>query len=193
MSRKYLRIQKLLRYCAKFNILQQKKTLITTCKTEFFILGSIKPIARSTEFLINALDEFYAIYVNSPAQKWWKFYKLETARCKIVSNGYSNSKFADSSLITTKNGKLFRVELFVMYKKCSCAVRCDYEPNFRAIGYYCQKVALNKLPTTDICGNFDISDEPVSLPLGEIYDVCACMIIEGTNFYVKRLNSTEKE
>lgn len=107
-----------------------------------FILGSILPIKQTSEFLINAIGEFDCISLRSPAQKWWKFYKLQTERCTVVSNSYSNARFYDSLLIITKDGTLFRVELFVMYKKCNCSISCECEMFYRALGYFCDRMSL---------------------------------------------------
>jgi hypothetical protein len=168
------------------------KTTMIEIYGGIYIVGKLKPCSGYSSYLSSCLDDYHEIHTHLKATKVWSFRKLQNENCTVVANNNERFSVYDSSAVKLRNGKLFRVESFTMYKLCKCEERCQCEAYYRAVGHECVCILNEKIPKNNFINEICLSMEVTSVCVREIEDVCAFICVGDKKFCCLRLNK-EKE
>jgi hypothetical protein len=164
------------------------------------ILGKLKATRKISPIACTALKDSHLILLNSSSKvpKAWTFNSLKNSRCEVTAF-LDKTTLYDSSLVYTKNDKMFRVHSFIRYKLCNCDAVCNCEYYHFAIGFYCDIMQNIKIPTNPFINQIFINEQsPTSISVFDIVDSCALIPVnldgkKVLHFGCKRMNSVEKE
>jgi len=171
-------------------------------KTEIFggtyLLGKVHPMTDISLYILNSLKDSHLIQDNLAIPKLWTFNALKTDKFTIqAATTLTCASLYDSSLVRTRDEKIFRVQTFVKYKTCYCTELCDCEAVFYAVGFNCSIMQNANIPENPFINQICIHDTPTSVKLLDIVDVCALMCVNDSNtvanFCCRRLNTIENE
>ncbi|XP_046408556.1 uncharacterized protein LOC124173087 [Ischnura elegans] len=159
---------------------------------ESFVMGKLQEISTVSSFLLSAMGNHLDIH-NASVPKVWVFGRLQKGKDLIISRSYIKRARCCPSLVLAKNNSFYMVETFIKFKKCHCTTVCHCESHYYAVVTECHRMRINNVPLNPFITELCVSNEPTSLNVDEILELCVLIKVENKLYCSRRLNTVEKE